>query len=162
MDEIRNLIGMLQSAVDKAYNEDRPFFKYQDDDRSGLEQAFVFRVGIHMHELLKKTDFYCYDLDSEYRKNHGDIKSTERFPDGVRPDLIIHKRDTHEENKMVIEFKGWWDTGNIKKDWEKLEDLTNNSGGYRYLIGVSVMLGKEKPSYEYFYDGKLNKGIMCS
>ena len=26
----------------------------------------------------------------------------------LRPDLIIHRRDSNEENTLVAEFKGWW------------------------------------------------------
>ena len=51
----------------------------------------------------------------EYNKCHGDIKRTKRFRNGLRPDLIIHRRDSNEENKLVAEFKGWWNN-DVKND----------------------------------------------
>lgn len=152
-EEEMHLIGLLEEAVHRVYAEDRPLLQFEDGNRKGLEQAFVFRVGIYLHELLKGTAYEALDLDSEYNKNHGDTKLTDRFPDGIRPDLIVHQRDTHEQNKMAVEFKGWWNN-DIENDWQKLEDLTSPHGVFHYLEGVSVIIGKSRPEYNYFSNGE--------
>jgi hypothetical protein len=91
-------------------------------------------------------------LDSEYNKNHGNAKTSRRFPNGLRPDLIIHRRDSKEENKLVAEFKGWWNN-DIASDISKLEDLTDPNDNYHYLIGVFVHIGRTEATFCYFING---------
>jgi len=102
------LIEVLRNAINAVYYEERFLLRFTQGDREGLEQAFVFRTGIHLSNLLYETPYATLDLDSEYNKNHGDAKTSRRFPNGLRPDLIIHRRDSNDENKLVAEFKGWW------------------------------------------------------
>lgn len=152
-EEQQRLIALLQTAIQEAYSENRPLFSCSEGTRRGLEQAFVFRTGVYLFNLLRETGFSDLDLDSEYNKNHGHIKSTERFPKGIRPDLILHRRDSNEENKIAVEFKGWWNS-KIAEDLEKLEDLTNQRGNYRYLIGVFVRLRETGAEFRYFINGQ--------
>lgn len=152
-EEARNLVGLLQEAVRRVYAEERLLLQFEEEERVGLEQAFVFRTGVHLHELLKETEYEALDLDSEYNKNHGDLKNTPRFTEGIRPDLIIHQRDTHENNKMAVEFKGWWDN-NVDRDIKKLEDLTTLDGDYRYLIGAFVQLDRDEANFKFFINGE--------
>ncbi|HHU46611.1 MAG TPA: hypothetical protein GXZ40_01790 [Bacteroidales bacterium] len=144
---------LLQNAVNAVYEEDRCLLHFSKGCKVGLEQAFVFRTGIHLSNLLQGTCYETLDLDSEYNKNHGNAKKSRRFPNGLRPDLIIHRRDSNEENKLVVEFKGWWNN-DINTDLKKLEDLTSPKEKYKYLIGVFVKIGKTKPTYRYFINGK--------
>lgn len=147
------LVNLLEQAIKRVYEEDRFLFDFSQGERTGLEQAFVFRVGIHLNNLLKLTPYKELDLDSEYNKCHGNIKRSRRFPKGLRPDLIIHRRDSNEDNKLVVEFKGWWNC-NIAKDKKKLEDLTEPDEKYHYLIGVLVKIGMAEATYLYFINGK--------
>jgi len=155
MGEEKYLVRLLDKAIKKVY-EEKPFLlKYSEDKRRGLEQAFVFRVGIYLNKIIKKSKYKNLDLDSEYNKKCGNIKVSGHFPNGFRPDLIIHKRDSNRENKLVVEFKGWWNS-NIKKDVKKLMDLTSSNEDYRYLIGVFVRIKEDKPIYRYFINGVEN------
>ncbi len=153
MDEEQEfLIGKLKAAIESVYGEKRPLLKFSEGDRTGLEQAFVFRIGIYLSKSLHGTKYESLDLDSEYTKNHGDPKRTINFPDGIRPDLIIHERDSNDENKLVAEFKGYWDN-NIGGDLAKLADLTSPYDKYQYRIGVFVRLEKTEASFRYFVAG---------
>ncbi|MDD3945656.1 MAG: hypothetical protein PHS38_13230 [Bacteroidales bacterium] len=152
-EEQTNLVGLLKKAINKVYEEDRFLFDFSQGERTGLEQAFVFRVGLHLNSLLKQTPYKELDLDSEYNKCHGNIKRSRRFPKGLRPDLIIHRRDSNEDNKLVVEFKGWWNN-NLQSDIRKLEDLTDPNDNYHYLIGVLVKIGMAEATYLYFINGK--------
>lgn len=147
------LVKLLQNAVNAVYAEERFLLDFSKGSRVGLEQAFVFRTGVHLSNLLKGTCYESLDLDSEYNKNHGYVKTSRRFPNGLRPDLIIHKRDSNEENILVAEFKGWWNN-DIDTDIIKLEDLTSPEENYHYLIGVFVQIERDKPNYQYFINGK--------
>lgn len=153
MDKEQNfLVRLLKQAVSNVYNEERFILRFAQGDREGLEQAFVFRVGVHLSYLLRDTPYEILDLDSEYNKNHGDAKTSRRFPNGLRPDLIIHMRDSNIHNKLVVEFKGWWNN-DIQRDIEKLEDLTDAGDNYHYLIGVFVRINNQAPQYRYFING---------
>ena len=146
------LIEVLRNAINAVYQEERFLLRFTQGDREGLEQAFVFRTGIHLSNLLNGTPYASLDLDSEYNKNHGDAKTSRRFPNGLRPDLIIHRRDSNEENKLVAEFKGWWNN-DIASDIQKLEDLTDPNDNYHYLIGVFVRIDRTEATYRYFING---------
>lgn len=146
------LNSLLSDAVQEVYSEERFLLSFSDGNRGGLEQAFVFRTGIHLSRILGDTPYSALDLDSEYNKNHGNAKTSRRFPNGLRPDLIIHRRDTNEENKLVVEFKGWWNT-DIDNDIRKLEDLTNPNDSYGYLLGVLVIIGREGADFRFFMNG---------
>jgi hypothetical protein len=151
-EEQEYLVGILQNAVNLVYQEERFLLRFAQGDREGLEQAFVFRAGIHLSNLLNQSQYATLDLDSEYNKNHGRAKTSRRFSNGLRPDLIIHKRDSNEENKLVAEFKGWWNN-DIDSDTRKLEDLTDPNDNYHYLIGVFVQIGRTESNYRYFTNG---------
>jgi len=146
------LIEVLRNAINAVYQEERFLLRFAQGDREGLEQAFVFRTGVHLSNLLNETPYAALDLDSEYNKNHGKAKTSRRFRKGLRPDLIIHRRDSNEENKLVAEFKGWWNN-DVKNDFEKLEDLTDPNDNYHYLIGVFVRIDRTKATYRYFING---------
>lgn len=147
------LVELLQSSVNSVYQEERFLLRFAEGDREGLEQAFVFRTGVYLSRLLQGTEYEALDLDSEYNKNHGNTKTSRRFLGGIRPDLIIHQRDSHNENKLVAEFKGWWHTG-IENDIMKLEDLTNPEDQYHYLVGVLVIINREAADFRYFINGQ--------
>ena len=151
-DDQKKLVQLLKTAVNSVYNEERFLFDYIEGSRKGMEQSFVFRTGIYLNDLIKDTEFNGLDLDSEYNKNLNGVKGTDRYPDGIRPDLIIHKRASNEQNKLAVEFKGFWKR-NIQKDINKLEDLTNPSGKYKYTIGIFVFIGKNNAIYRYIING---------
>lgn len=154
MNEEQNyLIETLQIAVSSVYEEERFLLRFSDGDREGLEQAFVFRTGIYLSQLINGSQYEALDLDSEYNKHHGGAKTSHRFPRGMRPDLIIHRRDSNEQNKLAVEFKGWWNN-NLGTDIMKLEDLTNHADNYGYLIGILVILGREEANFRYFINGQ--------
>lgn len=149
--EIEKLISYLYDAVDLAYNENRSLFQM-----TGIERSMVFRIGCHLNALMKKHNFNHLDLDSEYNKNKGQLKTTKNLPKGIRPDLLIHKRDTNDANMLAIEFKGHWNKDR-KNDIQKLKDLTSKQDGYNYLLGVLVELGLDGPEYTCFQNGKIVK-----
>lgn len=151
-DDQKKLVTLLKTAIELVYKEERFLFDHNNGKRKGLEQSFVFRTGIYLNKLIEDSDYNGLDLDSEYNKNLGGVKATSRFPKGIRPDLIIHERASNRKNKLVVEFKGIWKK-NIQKDIEKLEDLTDQNGAYKYTIGIFVKIGENNAMYRYFING---------
>ena len=154
----KDLLDLLKEAVLKAYKYDKSLIEV-----GGMERAFVFRIGVYLNKLIRKSYFKGLKLDSEYNKNLGSRKSTKSFSNGIVPDLIIHKRKSNCCNKIAIEFKGWWERkpSHHYRDIKKLEDLTSqdNDNEYKYLLGVFVELGKGKATCLYFINGSEVKDI---
>jgi hypothetical protein len=151
--EIERLKHLLHSAVSSAYAESDLLENSDGEDRRGNEQTIVFRVGVHLHELLKTTEYSNLNLDCEYNKHGDDPKRV----DGeiIRPDLLIHSRGNDNKNILVVEFAGWWkDSRKIEDDKIKLKALTNSQGEYRYCLGALVGIDKKNPSYIYYQNGE--------
>ncbi len=148
-EETEQLKSCLLKAVSQVYAEQPSLMVHK-----GIEQAIVFRVGVYLQEIIQHDKkLSALNLDCEYNKVLDAPKNTPNYPNGIRPDLLLHKRGTHSNNKLAVEFKGWWNTDN-DDDIAKLEDLTNPEYDYKYLLGVFVLLNEDKPKYIYFIDGK--------
>ncbi|HPN69467.1 MAG TPA: hypothetical protein PLZ32_08105 [Saprospiraceae bacterium] len=153
MDEEQTfLLNILKDAINDVYNENRLLLKFETQSLIGLEQAFAFRVGLHLFERLKHTEYKVLDLDAEYNKSIGQSKMLEEFEDGIRPDLILHERGNHINNKLAVEFKGYWNKLN-EKDLRKLVGLTSPNGDYNYTLGVFVNIGESKATFRIYING---------
>ena len=157
--EVELLKKLLNRAIKKMYDDDLDLIVVDDKIIKKIERSMVFRIGTHLNDLLKGKLVNNISLDSEYNKHIGDIKrGNEKH---IRPDLILHKRGIDSYNKMVIEFKGWWNkTSSDNADKSKLRYLTSKEHKYQYLLGVFVKLNEEheKVNCDYFENGeKTNK-----
>lgn len=151
--ERKQLFNMLQRSVDAVYTNFSKVIQVK-----GLEQCVVALIYAHLFQKVQSSKYKNLDLNSEYNKNCDSVKSTQNFPKGVRPDIILHKMWSNDENKIAIEFKGWWNR-NSEKDIKKLKDLTNPNGEYKYLLGVWVLLEKDAPSYKLVINGEEKDSI---
>jgi len=116
-----------------------------------MEQAVSFRFGVYLLGQCQQVDWLRpMDFDMEYSKNGLYPKRTPRRPNGVRPDLIIHTRNSNENNVLIIEIKGWWNTEPRENDRIKLEDFVHQDGEYQYGLGVFLDLGRTNCVPEYF------------
>lgn len=150
--EQNNLKNFLEESIKEFYDKDSLL-----SERKGMEQACVFRIGLYLQERLKKAKISDVVVDCEYNKNGDHPKRTVMFVEGVRPDLLIHKRGNNTKNLLVVEFKGWWNRAK-NRDEDKLKSLTSSKDVYHYLLGAFVRLGKENiQDLEYYANGeKLN------
>ena len=146
--EVEELKDLLKGSVDKVYEETPSLFTHK-----GIEQAIVFRVGVYLQEALKESSFSNLQLDSEYNKSLDRPKRTPNYKDGIRPDLLIHQRGDHSNNKLAVEFKGWWNDDH-GDDISKLKDLTSPEYDYKYSLGIFVDLQPSKAIYRFFQHGK--------
>lgn len=108
--------------------------------------------------ILDKHDFFSnYSIDLEYNRitgmdpNQTTKKTFEDNPeDYFRPDLIVHIPRTQLANLLVIEFSKEKD---IKREEDKLREMTKRSGKYGYRIGILIDFPKCN-SKQFFIDGK--------
>lgn len=112
-------------------------------------------------DKLKPNDRKALAIAKSRMRNIG-IEPNESDTYPLRPDIIIHKRNTNEFNLVVIEVKK---DSNSKKSKEfdllKLEHLTIDYLGnhYNYKLGVALTIGTKNDtgsySIKYFQNGIL-------
>lgn len=121
-----------------------------------------------------KNQFNGYDVDCEYnRRQNGDPKKLNVSRESciqntfVKPDIIVHQRDSTDHNYLVIEVKK---TKSSKKeinfDDKKLRKFTIDSNneylphnyGYSYGLGLIFKSGKnclDDPILKWFNNGEV-------
>ena len=93
----------------------------------------------------------------QYNRNGVESKSLLTFPNGIYPDLIIHKWGSNDKNILVMEFKTYWNP-NVKDDI-KYEEFIDNKGIYKFMYGVSVLINKDEPKLKWFENGKNSRTL---
>lgn len=148
--QISELKDLINNCLDHLYKYDQFII-----NNSTNERAVVFRFGIYLQDFLYKSNFSDLDLDSEYNRRHSEVKRTQSFPKGIIPDLLIHKRDSQEQNILVMEFKGYWNKDARDNDFLKLGEFTaqelNKSYHYGYGLGASIYITSNRNDIEVIY-----------
>lgn len=96
------------------------------------------------HKLAEYLQYQFPDMnvDCEYNRqvppdNGDNIKRRSDTGDRVRPDIIVHKRGSNENNCLVIEIK--IERDQTRGDKEKLKDYSNpKSLGYKYGLFLEL------------------------
>lgn len=149
-DHIEELKFLIEESLDILYSNDQYII-----DNSTNERAVVFKFGTYMYEIIRNSSFYDFDLDSEYNRRHAFTKRTKNFPDGIIPDLLIHERNSQDNNLLVMEFKGYWNKKDRSDDFIKLQEFTCQDKGreyyYGYALGVFVFLTPNRADVETIY-----------
>ena len=153
--ETNELKSMIEKALEKLYEDDRSLIKRRVDER-----AIVFRFGIYIQNLiLESAKFKDYDVDVEYNKNGDNMKIINNKRNGVRPDLIIHKRESNQANILILEFKKSRNGRLVDRenDYYKLKEFTKKDGIYKYSLGAFIEIGEKVPEIRYFSEGKIDE-----
>lgn len=127
------------------------------------EVTVAHRIALYLEKFiyLEKvflffTDIYSVDL--EYNKNIFEPKGINGMgikignnTDQIRPDIIVHARQTNSANFLVIEIKRG---SNIDNDYDKLKELTKLNQDYKYQHGLSIKINSDNSiSKTWFEDG---------
>ena len=148
-------------ALKKVYQNDgylinnEPYFHNRNDRHNHVgERPIVFRFAHYLQtELSEDRNYQQYNLDCEYNRNQIDRKILPDFPNGVFPDVILHKRGDNDYNLLVIEFKGYWNR-NQDDDRKKVSLLTDISGAYGYKAGYTILIDKDAFVMEKYVNGE--------
>lgn len=109
------------------------------------EQTLTFRLGMYLQELMPSVD-----VDCEYNRV-GEDGETKRGNNGaVRyPDIIVHRRGK-EKNFIIIEAKKKASDEDRNDDLEKLHQMTDKTGKYKYEVGyfINFVSGDKGCSYK--------------
>lgn len=141
MDEkINLLVELVFTALDELYSKDEYLITYE-----AHECSIVFRFAHYLQNLIDAHKVFAqYNLDVEYNRNGRQPKRIPNSRNGVRPDVIIHRRGLNTHNLLIMEFKPPWDIYNTFNDQQKLKAFTQNSGEYAFRLGLSIVLGKTR------------------
>ena len=150
MNELCLLKLLLEKSLTLFYANDAILF-----NKTGAERACQGRIMVYMEHLLRHDPVFetwkYYNLDCEYHWDEYDQKRYSQKNGYMQPDLMLHIRDTNEHNLMVIEFKFGTDASDT--DVEKLVDLTRYDYKFKYKLGCSVVLNRQRPFIKYFANG---------
>ncbi len=160
---IEQLTSYVEMALDTVYEKDHHLILNgaatgggRDDHHHVGERSIVFRFAHNLQNLLDKDDIFSdYQLDCEYNRNGVLVKSLPSFPNGVYPDVILHKRGRNDSNLLVVELKTYWNRNQIK-DKKKLREFTKKTGEYAFVLGMTICVETERNRVHIcrFYDGK--------
>lgn len=141
----------LLKALKKLYEKDGELLKIEASERS-----IAFRLGIYLDELFGNEE--GLSVDCEYNRKGDKPKAlvTKRY---TYPDLIVHKREIHKDNRMVLEIKSKakYDVG-FKHDEEKLKAFTKTEEEpYKYKIGAHIFITSKVCDIAWYKEGKVEK-----
>ena len=161
---------LLNNALDEFYVRDS-LLVYN----FATERACVARIaGYLQRELdkIKHAQHLCVDCEygavvgndgelfKKYMDNVGAYSDSDKQKDRFFPDLIVHERGQHNNNILVVDFKGWWNNETWDNDRKKLEKLTTHSHQQKqksyfcYQHGVFIALGRQQAYFVEFENGQ--------
>ena len=126
----------LKLALDMLFYKDQ-YLICNGTNKHVSELSISHKLGYYLALLIDE-----YDVDCEYNRNLVDPK-TDEANNKIRPDIIIHKRGSNDDNFVIIEIKPWWND-DIEKDVKKLNEMTKQDGQYRYCFGFSIVINKNR------------------
>lgn len=136
----------LVEALVKLYHNDHSLIR-----RKCCERSIVFRLG---HYLVNSMEKYDLDVDCEYNKRGDDPKSLTKSKYNY-PDLIVHKREVNEKNRLVVEVKTPNDAKekHLENDRDKLKEFTSEDP-YLYEWGVHLYISATVCSMVWWQNGQ--------
>lgn len=106
--------------------------------RKVKEECINHRLACYLEQFLNEESSIPYNVDLEYDKNYNDPKKIiideNKNLKAIRPDIIIHIRETNHSNLIAFE---------IKKGYTNQHDLKKIKGGllkrpYNYKYGCLI------------------------
>jgi len=135
----------LKNAVESAVQS------FLDNDNDLLDLKVYEPAVSHRIAFYLERDFFNKGIhvDCEYDKRLDQEKpGPNETP--MRPDIVVHTRNTQENNLIAIEVKK---KHVDERDIAKLQMLTRGNGLYKYQLGVSVCFVNNQPQYRWFIGG---------
>ena len=133
---MERLIYKIKHAMKILYEEDEILFNNEISER-----CLVYNFAKHFVKTLDSKEYEGLNLDLEYNRNCSGMKATNNQLTSY-PDLILHKRGTNKDNRLVIEFKKWNNKSKLNKDRDKLKSFKIE---YGYKLCMLIVFDKEDP-----------------
>ena len=136
----------IKHCIEKIYEDDSDLF-----DRNNYEVTISSKLAQYLFKEFKE-----YDVDCEYNKHINQEKRVKELNQNIRPDILIHRRGTDEDNLVYIEIKTDHNREARTNDYDKIKTMTKQKEEYRYSLGLFIDFNrnKEKLNINFFKDGK--------
>jgi len=115
----------IKQCIEKIYEYDSDLF-----DRNNYEVMISSKLAQYLF-----IEFKEYDVDCEYNKHINQEKGVKELNQNIRPDIIIHRRGTDEDNLVYIEIKTDHNKESRTSDYNKIKLISKQKGEYRYSLG---------------------------
>lgn len=135
----------IKHCIERIYEDDSDLF-----DRNNYEVTISSKLAQYLF-----VEFKEYDVDCEYDKHINQEKEVKELNQNIRPDIIIHRRGTDEENLVYIEIKTDHNRESRELDYCKIKAMTKQKGEYGYSLGLFIDFNRDKENLKikYFKDG---------
>jgi len=153
-EEMGEDLEILDKCLRKMLKKDRYLL-----ERNVHEQTLSTRLACYLSSYYETPKWWNYNVDCEYNRNFDDCKMLKNITNtnGVRPDIIIHKRWSNDSNLLVIEIKK--DSNAEAWSWsddEKLKWFTSSDDVYRFTYWVYLIFDtKGLKGYKIYQEGKI-------
>ena len=131
-----NYKQIILEALRKVVSE--PYYEVVHDMH---EVALCHRLAVN---LEKSGKFDHYLIDCDYNRAKKDVKRTRKGKNktcGFRPDIVVHKRGSGENNLIMIEAKKASSSQKQKDDAR--DRLRRNGNEYQYKYAFFVVFPKD-------------------
>jgi hypothetical protein len=146
--EIERIKNLVEKAMDDLYSKDLDLLERENNE-------VTISCKLAQYLFLK---FSGYHVDCEYNRHLNNLKKmnlddTRKI---IKPDIIIHKRGTNEDNLVYIEIKTDHNNESREEDYKKIKAATNLTGEYSYRLGIFIDFNKNKDNLliKYYQDGE--------
>jgi hypothetical protein len=131
---------IVESAVNTLMNQDSKLL-----ENDSHEISIAFRLGLYLNEAFKNTS---YNIDLEYNRLL-DTKNPKKLNGkNVRPDIIIHKRETDKDNLLVIEIKKSSNSQGQENDREKITQYIKELN-YQNGLALRIDILTKSPEFAW-------------
>lgn len=145
----------VEAALSKLRNHDSFLIEANTNERT---------ISHKLAEYLQ-DEFPELDVDCEYNRHENHIKKVELPRSNISwndteaktvfPDITVHKRNTDENNLLVIEVKKASNLQGRQFDKNKLIALTKEPYRYRFGLFLEVSMNSRSDIFEWYTEGGL-------
>lgn len=140
------LHAKVEKALHEFFSKDKELLCIDANERS-----ITHKLAEHLQRQFADLDVDCeynrYDYKVKRPPNEEGIETTYSSKrDTVYPDIVVHKRASQLDNKIVIEVKKSNNKRNVSSDKARLRKFTNAGYRYEYNLGLFLEFGVRKQS----------------
>jgi len=129
--------GLIKKSLEKLIENDGGLIH-----RKVREECINHRLSCHLEHFLKRNGLNCH-VDLEYNKNYDNPKKIiideHNNTKAIRPDIIVHIRETNKYNFIAFEIKKSYTD---RHDLEKIKGLLKKPYNYKYGCLISYLPAK--------------------
>lgn len=145
---------LVYESLQELYANDRELIT-----RKVYETATAHRLGVYMEQFWLSNGYDKRHVDIEYDKNMGNGKRLVPGEGGKRPDIIIHRRQSNDQNTLIVEMKKK-KLSPIRDDENKLKGATDPRHGFHFQLGLYLGLRDDRYQCRWYVGGEMEQETL--